>query len=89
MPRHESMQAAHAAYGFDSGTQVEVIGVAENDVRAQLFEGVLRNTFHRGYRADRHENRGPDLAVGRQEAPGAGFAARLVDVEGEGHCLGL
>ncbi len=37
-PADELVQAAHAADGFVSGTQVEMIGVAENDLRAEGFE---------------------------------------------------
>src|ERR1700683_717193 len=32
-PRHEAMQPTHAADGVDSGAKVEVVRIAENDLR--------------------------------------------------------
>ena len=56
-PADEAMQAAHAADGFVTGAQVEVIGVAENDLGAERFNHVLRYGFDAAGRADRHEDR--------------------------------
>ena len=42
-PTDEAMQAAHAANGLVAGTQIEVVGVAEDDFGAERFEGVLRD----------------------------------------------
>ena len=44
-PTDELMQAAHAADGFVAGPQVEVIGVAENDLSAERFKDVLRTAL--------------------------------------------
>jgi hypothetical protein len=41
------VQPAHAPDGLVPGPQVEVIGVAQDDLRAQLFEHVLRNGLDR------------------------------------------
>ena len=46
-PTDEAVQPAHAADGLVAGTQVEVIGVAENDLRAERFEHVLRDGLDR------------------------------------------
>ena len=34
IPRHKPMQPTHFAYGLNTGTQVEMIGVTEDDLRA-------------------------------------------------------
>ena len=88
-PRHESMQPAHPSHGLNPWPQVEVIRIAENDVRAQLFERVLRHAFDRRHRSHRHEHRCLDLGVRSEQAPEASFAADGIDVEGKGHSLGL
>ena len=41
-PTDEVVQSAHAPDGLVAGPQVEVIGVAEDDLRAERFEHVLR-----------------------------------------------
>ena len=54
-PADEAMQAAEVANGFMAGPQVEVIGVAENDLRAERLENLLRNRLDRARRSDGHE----------------------------------
>ena len=71
--------------GFDSGTQVEVIGVAEKNLNSEFFENVLRHAFDGRYRAHRHEHRGFDLAVRREQPPGASSAGAGLDMELNGH----
>ena len=38
VPTHETMEAAGGADDFDSGPDIQMIGVAQNDLRAQLAE---------------------------------------------------
>jgi hypothetical protein len=42
-PGDEAMQASETANQLVARTQVEVIGVGENDLRVQLFEQMLWN----------------------------------------------
>ena len=44
-----------------------MIGVGEDDARAELFECVLREAFDGGGSADRHEGGRFEYAVGRRE----------------------
>jgi hypothetical protein len=44
-PTDELVEAAHAANGFVSGTKIEVVGVAEDDLSAEGFEHVLGDSF--------------------------------------------
>src|SRR5207302_4865910 len=57
-PGHESMQPAELPYRADPRPQIQVIRIAENDLRAQLFERVLRDSFYRRHSSHRHEHRG-------------------------------
>jgi hypothetical protein len=44
---------------------------------AEFFENILRDRFHRRDRAHGHEHRSFDLAMRREQASGAGRAARV------------
>ena len=79
------MQAAHPAHGFDSGPQIQVIGIAQNDVSAQFFERVLGHPFHGAQRSHRHKYGGLDFSVRSEQATGAGSAVGGIDVECDGH----
>jgi hypothetical protein len=87
-PTHEFVKAAHAADGLVAGTEIEVVGVAEDDFCAERFERVLRDGFDGALGADRHEDRGFDSLMGQQEtaaaAAGGGFGEKL---EERGHGL--
>src|SRR6266568_7813118 len=84
-PRHKLMQPAHPAHGLNSRPQVKMIGVAENDLRPQVLENILRNSFHRRHRSYRHKHGRLDFSMGREKAPCTSFAARAIGVEGDGH----
>lgn len=51
------MQAAKTANQFMAGPQIKVIGVGEDDFRAQLFERLLRKRFDGSLRTDREKKR--------------------------------
>src|SRR5467141_651559 len=70
-PRHETMKPAKFAHEFVAGTQIEMIGVGEDDFCAELFECFLRQGFDGSLRAHRHEERCLDGAVGRAQASAA------------------
>jgi hypothetical protein len=68
VPPHEAVQAALFADPFRAGAQHQVIGVAEDDLRAGGGDRIRQHRLHRGGRADRHEGRGLDRAVGGGQA---------------------
>ncbi len=70
-PTDEAMQATHAADGFVSWAQIEVIGVAEDDLCAERFERVLRDGLDSALGADGHEDWCFDGLVRQDEAPAA------------------
>jgi hypothetical protein len=65
-----------------AGAEVEMVGVAEDDLGAQVFEGLLGDGFYGGGGAYGHEDWGLDLAVGEMEGDAAGWALGLVGLEG-------
>jgi len=82
------MHTAKLADSFDAGAKVEVVGVAENNFRANFFKQVLRDTFHRSQRAYRHEDRGFNRPVRGGELAAPGWAGGGLDLESAGH-LGI
>src|SRR5260370_34346896 len=68
------MQPAQATNHLMSRPEVEMIGVAENELRAQLFQNVLRHGFYCARGAARHEGGGLHLAVRGLHAAEAGPA---------------
>src|SRR6266403_4315784 len=68
-PGHELVQAAELAHKFVAGTQIKMIGIREDDFRAEVFERFLGERFDGGLGANGHEDRSFDGAVrGRQAA---------------------
>src|SRR5580700_5458511 len=91
-PRHETMQPAHLPDGCHSGTQVEVISIAEKNLNSEFFENVLRHALDGRYRAYRHEYRGFDLAMRGEHSPAASGAGASLDMELNRHsglCLAI
>ena len=64
-----------------AGLEVEVVRVAEDHVGAECSHLVGMERLHRSLRADGHECRRADLAVGGCEDAGTGGAVRRVDPE--------
>jgi hypothetical protein len=87
-PADEFVQAAHAANEFVTGTEIEMVGVAQDDFSAEGFERVLWDGLDGALRADGHEDRSFDGLVGKMKtgaaAAGGGFAKKL---EERGHRL--
>jgi hypothetical protein len=61
------VQAAHAANGFVTWAEVEMVRVAEDDFRAQGFENILRDSFDGARCANRHEDWSFDGSVREME----------------------
>ena len=67
VPRHEPVQAAHFMDQLGTGAQEQVVGVPEDDLGTDGGEIIGRDGLHRAGRADRHELRRVDGAVGKHE----------------------
>ena len=81
VPGGEPVQPAERLDHLFAGAQMQVVGVAEDDLRAGAANLVRMQTAHRSVGADRHERGRLHDAVGQREAAGAGQA--FGGVEGE------
>ena len=88
-PRHKPVQSPHLSDSGDSRPQVKVIGIAKDDLRAEFFERLLRDTFHRRHRAHRHEYWSFDHGVRSSQPSEAGIVAYFLNVERSRHALRL
>ena len=52
---HEAVKAAEARDELLAGTNVQVVGIAKNDLRADFLEFFGSHSFDCGLSADRHE----------------------------------
>jgi hypothetical protein len=70
------MQATHLADGLDPGTQIKMIGIAEQNLYAEIFENILRDPLDRPECSYRHEDGRLDLTVRSDESPRPSRPAR-------------
>src|SRR5215469_4367442 len=62
-----------------------MVGIAQNDLRAQLFQDVLRDSLYRSRSAARHKRRSFDRAVRALDAAKARWTGLSLDGEKLGH----
>src|SRR5581483_107862 len=84
-PGHEKMQTAKLADQVDSGPEVKMIGIAEQDLDAESFEHILRHAFDGGLRTDRHENGRFNGAVWRVQGSTSRGSAQFADLKSQRH----
>src|SRR5271170_2759862 len=77
VPIHELVQTAGGADDIKAGTQIQMIGVAENDLRVHLLEFAWVKRLDAGLRADRHEHRRLDDAVRGGQTAEPRFGVRI------------
>ena len=78
IPRLEGVQAACGTQGVEPRAQVEVVGVAQDDLGADVLPQVaVIDALDGTYRPDGHENGGMDLAVVRLDDARAGGGMRI------------
>jgi hypothetical protein len=75
VPVHEAVQPREAADHLAARPQVQVVGVAQDDLRPGGDELLGCQRLHRAQGPDRHEHRGFDRAVRGLENPRPGAAA--------------
>ena len=80
------MQPAHLLNQLVAGPQEKVISVGEDDLGVELAgEVALHDAFHGGLRADRHEHRGLNDAVGGVDQARARAGVGALRLEFETH----
>ena len=82
-PPHELVQAAHVAHQFVAGTQVEMIGVAQDKRGIDVLEMFGRERLDRCLRANGRKDRREEVAVRSSEDPSAGAVVFGCDGEFE------
>ena len=82
-PPHEGVKPAGLANDIPTGTQVEVVGVAEDEIDANVLQVAVAHGFHRGVGADGHETRGGHGAMVQRKGAGARSAAGVTVQDGE------
>src|SRR5436309_2198909 len=88
-PAHEAMEAAASGNQIVPGPKREVVGVAEQDLRAERFEIAMRDALHRALRGNRHERRRVDDTVGRGDPAAPRASVGVCHLKVEGHVLSL
>ena len=87
LPRHESVEAAHFADSVNARPQIEVVGIPEQDLHAQIVECVLGYAFDRALGSDRHEDRRLHGGVRQMHVRAASGAVVGDQFEAQGHAL--
>ena len=83
IPSHEPMQAAEFLDHLLTRTDMEVIGIPENDLRTHRAKLVGRDRLHRRLGADRHEDRCLDITPAGMQNPGTRLARQIGVKKGE------
>src|SRR5256714_2674346 len=68
-PAYETVQALMRGDDVESRPQPQMVGVAEDDLRAELLELARCHGLDRAVSADRHEDRRLDGAMRERQAP--------------------
>ena len=76
IPVHKLVQTAEAANEFVAGTDIEVVGVTEDDLRPDLDQILRCHRLDRTQGAHRHEDRRLHGAVQGRDFAAAGLAFR-------------
>ena len=87
IPVHELMETARRTDDFAARTKVQMVGVAEQNLRTRLLDLLRGHAFHRRLRTYGHEDRCLDLAMRRLQHAQAGGRLR-VGLEEREHGLG-
>jgi len=83
IPVHELMETAGSADDLAAWAEVQVVGVAKQDLRARLSDLLRGEPLDRGLGAHWHEDRRADLPVGSLQYAEAGGRRRIGLKQGE------
>ena len=89
IPVHELMQTTHFGYQVIAGSQIQVVGVGQNQVGVDLGQVSGGQCFDGRLSPNRGENRGQDRSVGGLENPGPGAPRAGLEIELEGGQVAL
>ena len=66
-PVHKFMQSAQSGHPLCTGTQHQMVGIAEHDLRAGFCKLFRKNALNCAHRADRHKGRCINNTVRRRD----------------------
>ena len=89
IPTHELVEVAMPLQHLDAGPQKEVVGVAEQDLDAGIFELVGRKALDGADSTDRHEDGGLDDPSGQRDGGGPRHGGAVAAVEREAQFVAL
>ena len=89
VPAHELVEVAVLLQHLGAGPQKEVVGVAEQNLDAGIFELVRRKALDRTDRTDRHEDGGLDGPPGQRDGGGPRHGGAVAAVEREAQFVAL
>ena len=78
VPAHELVQPASLADQLLTGADMQVVGIGEDNLRTDFVQLARGHALDRCLCADRHENRGLDVAVRRMNDASAGMGLRVL-----------
>src|SRR5713101_6426677 len=86
VPGHEFMKSAKFADRFMARAKIQMVGISENNLRAEFFERFVAQRLHGSLCAHRHEERSIDRATGSVQDSASGSACiGSGNFEGEVH----
>ena len=85
IPAHELMQSTKPRNPLGTGAQHQVIGIAEQNIRARRRHLFGQHAFHRRRRAHGHKRGCADSAMRGVDHPGAGMLVGRMDSKLNGH----
>ena len=83
-PRVEFVESPAPRHQIVTGAQIQVIGIAEDNLRADGFQIIRGNGLDTACRTYGHEDRSFNRAVRSVQQPGAGVAVHGQKMEGSG-----
>ena len=81
------MQSTHPPHQFMARPQIEMVGIAENDLGVELFEQVLRDRLDGTGGTDRHKGWGLDQAMRQRHGRTPRLPTFGFYMKSEGHTL--
>jgi hypothetical protein len=81
------VQPAEASNPLMPRAQIQMISIAEKDLRANVFQCILRDSLHRPGRSHRHKDRRLNRTMRQMHSAASSRARGGMSVEGERHCI--
>src|SRR5579884_778357 len=85
VPAHKSVQPPHFAHQLMPRPQIKMISIAQNDLRAQILQNILRDGLYGSRRAHRHKSGSLYRTMRSLNARQSGRTGLSLNCERQGH----